>query len=68
VPDKFILGLLSSLLQIYLNISNKIVWFEYFTATGCDEGVSGEEWCEIGVNIQPFRYCLKYLKLETEIV
>ena len=51
-----VLDPLSSLLQIYLNISNKIVRFEYFTATECDEGISGEKWCETGVNIQRFRY------------
>jgi hypothetical protein len=45
-----------------LNLSNKIVWFEYFTATGCDEGISGEQGCEIGVNNQRFRYCVLNIK------
>jgi len=53
-----VLDLLSYLLQICLNISKKIVRFEYFTAIRCDEGISGEQWCEIGANIQHFRYCV----------
>jgi hypothetical protein len=51
-----------------LKVSNKIVRFEYFTGTGCDEGNSGDQWCEIGFSNQLFRLCLKYLKPETEKV